>query len=507
MPINYNDPAGGTDSDIGGGQLRTDYFNKKALIEAKKETYFGQLADVIAMPKNMGKTIKQYHYLPLLDDRNVNDQGIDAAGNTGADGEQNITIVVSGPGIDNDGAVAPGLGGEMVFAGTGSTPALAVTDVQTKINAWVEALGLVGGLEQTIVGATEDLRYTDVANNVDGLAYALGYRFVPAEETSATLIAASRVKQDLGNVYGSSKDIGTISGKLPALSENGGRVNRVGFTRVQIEGTITKMGFFDEYTQEAIDFDSDAELEGHIIRESVMGANEMTEDALQIDLLQGAGVVRFAGAATNISEITGVTASGITEVTYEDFVRLAIDLDNNRTPKKTKIITGTRMIDTKTIDAARIMYIGSEMKPSIMRMVDFHDNPAFVPVHKYAAGTNTVTGEIGSVDQFRIVVVPEMMKWEAAGADEGVNAGYVATSGKYDVFPMLVVGEGSFTTIGFQTDGKSVKFKIKHAKPGSVESYAGDPYGETGFYSIKWYYGTMILRSERLAVVYSAARY
>lgn len=65
MSINYNDPAGGTDSDIGGGQLRTDYFNKKALIEAKKETYFGQLADVIAMPKNMGKTLSNtitYHY-------------------------------------------------------------------------------------------------------------------------------------------------------------------------------------------------------------------------------------------------------------------------------------------------------------------------------------------------------------------------------------------------------------------------------------------------------------
>jgi len=507
MSINYNDPAGGTDSDIGGGQLRTDYFNKKALIEAKKETYFGQLADVIAMPKNMGKTIKQYHYLPLLDDRNVNDQGIDAAGLTGADGEQNITITVSAPGIDNDGAVAPGLGGEVVFAGSGSTPALAVTDVQTKINAWAEALALVGGLELTIVGATEDLRYTDIVNVSDGLAYDLGYRFAPSETTSALLISAGRVEQDLGNIYGSSKDIGTISGKLPALSENGGRVNRVGFTRVQIEGTITKMGFFDEYTQESIDFDSDSELEGHIIRESVMGANEITEDALQIDLLQGAGVTRFAGAAANISEITGVTASGITEVTYEDLMRLSIDLDNNRTPKKTKVITGTRMIDTRTIDAARIMYIGSELIPSFRAMTDLHSAPAFVPVHQYAAGTNTVTGEIGSVDQFRIVVVPEMMKWEAAGAAEGVNAGYVATGGNYDVFPMLVVGEGSFTTIGFQTDGKSVKFKIKHAKPGSVESYAGDPYGETGFYSIKWYYGTMILRSERLAVVYSVARY
>lgn len=507
MSVGYNDPAGGTDSDIGGGQLRTDYFNKKALIEAKKETYFGQLADVMSMPKNMGKTIKQYHYLPLLDDRNVNDQGIDAAGLTGANGEQNITVVFTGPGIDNDGAVAPGLGEEIVFAGTGSTPALAVTDMQNKVNAWANGLVLSGGLGLTLVGATPDLLYTDAVNTSDGLVYALGYRALPVDDASATLISSGNVKQDLGNIYGSSKDIGTISGKLPALSENGGRVNRVGFTRVQIEGTITKMGFFDEYTQEAMDFDSDSELEGHIIRESVMGANEITEDALQIDLLQGAGVIRFAGAATNISEITGVTASGITEVTYQDLMRLSIDLDNNRTPKKTKVITGTRMIDTKTIDAARIMYIGSEMIPSFRAMVDLHSAPAFVPVHQYAAGTNTVTGEIGSVDQFRIVVVPEMMKWEGAGAAEGVNAGYLATSGNYDVFPMLVVGEGSFTTIGFQTDGKSVKFKIKHAKPGSTESYANDPYGETGFYSIKWYYGTMILRSERLAVVYSVAAY
>ena len=44
----YNDP-GTTESSIG-SQIRTDYFYKKALVEAAKETYFGQLADVRAMP-------------------------------------------------------------------------------------------------------------------------------------------------------------------------------------------------------------------------------------------------------------------------------------------------------------------------------------------------------------------------------------------------------------------------------------------------------------------------
>ena len=45
----YADPLGGSPSDIG-AQIRTDHFIKQALIEVKKETYFGALADVTSMP-------------------------------------------------------------------------------------------------------------------------------------------------------------------------------------------------------------------------------------------------------------------------------------------------------------------------------------------------------------------------------------------------------------------------------------------------------------------------
>lgn len=382
----YSDPVNGQDSTMG-AQLRTDMYYKKALIEMKKEQYFGQLADTISMPKHMGKTIKRYHYLPLLDDANINDQGIDAAGATIAD----------------------------------------------------------------------------------------------------------------GNLYGSSKDFGTIPGKLPALSETGGRVNRVGFTRIQLEGTIEKLGFFEEYTQESMDFDTDADLEQHITREVMMGANEITEDMLQIDLVNAAGVIRYAGAA-----VSNATVAPSHLVTYNDLVKLGIDLDDNRTPKQTKVITGTRIIDTKVVNGGRIMYIGSELIPTFKAMVDYHGNPAFIDVKHYAASGSTVEGEIGSVDTFRIVVVPEMMKWEGAGA-AGDGSSY-ETSGQVDVFPMLVVGDASFTTIGFQTDGKTVKFKITHKKPGRETADRNDPYGEIGFMSIKWYYGFMTLRPERIALIKTAAK-
>ena len=138
-------------------------------------------------------------------------------------------------------------------------------------------------------------------------------------------------------------------------------------------------------------------------------------------------------------------------------------------------------------------------------MKDLHNQPAFISVEKYASAGETVTGEVGSVDNFRIVVVPEMMKWAGAGAVTTDSINY-DNGLRYDIFPILVVGSESFTTIGFQTDGKSVKFKIYNTAPGEATADRNDPYGETGFMSIKWYYGFMALRPERIALIKTVAR-
>lgn len=382
--MTYNDGA----STVGSVQLNPHAYERKALVEAREEQYFGQLADVTSMPKNSGTRIKRYHYLPLLDDANINDQGLDATG----------------------------------------------------------------------------------AESVNG------------------------------NLYGSSKDIGSIPAKLPALSETGGRVNRVGFKRKEIEGTFEKFGFFTEYSQDLLNFDSDADLMTHIMRELMTGAMQVTEDALQIDLLTNASTIYFTGVAT-----TAATVDNTSVLTYTDLMKVSIALDNNRTPKQTKIITGTRMIDTRTLAAARIAYCGSELIPTLEAMKDLHGERAFIPVHQYAAGTTLLKGERGSIGEFRIIVVPNMFKWAGAGAGTA-DAAFYKTTAKYDVFPFLIVGDESFTTIGFQTDGKSNKFTTVNRKPGVETADRNDPYGEMGFSSIKWWYGFMGLRTERIAVIKTAAK-
>ena len=406
--LNYNAPIDGQKSSIDSAssdQMNTFFWLKKSLIESRKEQYFMPMSSTINMPKNFGKTIKVFEYVPLLDDRNINDQGIDANGAT-------------------------------------------------------------------------------IAN---------------------------------GNLYGSSKDIGTITSKLPTLTENGGRVNRVGFTRLTREGSIFKFGFFTEFTQESMDFDSDDMLKEHLSRELLTGAVQLTEAVLQRDLIAAAGTVLFSGAAMANAEITGevVPAAGpvpeipASIVTYENLMRLDVILNDNRTPKQTKVITGSRMIDTKTISSGRVMFIGSELVSTIRKMKDMFNNPAFVPIQQYGDAGTIMNGEIGSVDAFRIVVVPEMLHWAGAGAEVATNPGFRSTTvlgdDRYDIYPMLVIGDDSFVTIGFQTDGKTVKFNVLTKMPGRETADRNDPYGETGFSSLKWYYGILIKRPERIALVKTVA--
>ena len=385
----------GTNSTVG-TQFNTYEYKRKALIETAQVEYFGQLGDVETLTKNYGQKIKKYHYLPLLDDRNINDQGLDAA--------------------------------------------------------------------------------------------------------AAVLVN--------GNLYGSSKDPGVISGKLPALSEAGGRVNRVGFKRLEIEGDIAQYGFFYEWSEEALNFDTDADLYSHINRESVRGAREVSEDILQMDLLDAAGVVKFMGtSAVSLATVNTV-------ISYNDLVKLGVTLDDNRCPKDTKAIKGSQDTDVINIGSARYAFIGSELIPTLMRLTDYHGDKAFVPVEKYAKiengkYMNTLHGEIGSVAGFRFVVVPEMMQYKGQGATvaSAVDGSTLLSNGtKIDVYPILVVGSGSFAKINFQSSGTTNdKFKIIVRKPGTFAN-PEDPFEKIGYSSIQFWQGTMILRPEWIAKVLTGAK-
>ena len=479
----------GTDSTIG-TQFNTFQWKRKALIETAEAEYFGMLGDPETLSKHYGKKLKKFHYIPLLDDRNINDQGLDASGVAIL---KEVTITVVGTLVGTLTSPVVLAGSTYSAQGTGASDATALAAAKVAMIAKWDTMGY-------------DVSSDDYAT-IKAIVVADG-----GAGNMATTEAAATTS--VPTLYASSKNPGTIVSKLPTLSETGGRVNRVGFKRLEIEGTIANYGFFYEWSKDSMDFDTDKDLYTHVNRENVRGAREITEDLVQNDLLAAAGVVKYAGDATSIATMGySATAALNSVVTYDDLVKLGVTLNDNKCPKDTKVIAGSRDTDIKNIKAARYLFVGSEILPTLMAMQDYHSNPAFVEVKDYANTgadgkyTNAIHGEEGSIAGFRVVVVPEMMVYEGLGEIVASGGeGYLNDGVNYNVYPMLSVGSSSFAHIRFQSSGSNAdKFQIIVRKPGTFAN-TDDPFEKIGYSSIQFWQGTMILRPEWISKTFTLAQ-
>lgn len=307
-----------------------------------------------------------------------------------------------------------------------------------------------------------------------------------------------------GNLWGSSRDVGSITGLLPEIGEEGGRFNRVGFTKNTISATIKDYGFFFEYTEDSMQFDDIVDLYQKLCSEAVKGANKIQETLLNIDLISVAdATVVFAGNGATDGTRKSLGKDNI--ITYNDLRKLDRKLTLARCPYQTKIITGSAKQDTRVVGQGRIAYVGPELETELENLKDQFGNPAFVSVEHYADAGHILNGEVGKVGKFRIIMDPYFLHFAGEGAAAGEDTTIKATGGKCDVFPFLVIGDDSFSTVGLASS-KAGKFVINEVKPGSSQSVNfNDPFGKKGLFSIQFWYGFMAQRPERIGLIYSCA--
>jgi N4-gp56 family major capsid protein len=312
-----------------------------------------------------------------------------------------------------------------------------------------------------------------------------------------------------GNLYGSSRDFGYITSKIPLVTEGADRVNRVGITRASVSASLTRVGFFADWTDESTHFDSDMAMRSHFTDELVKGAEQLKEALLQLDLINGAGVIRYAGTASALTNVSAEGA-GAAIIDYNDVIRLSIALDSNRAPKRFTILKGSTLTDTATVNGSRALFIPPELITTFMEMKNSNDTEMFVPVEKYASQTTVLEGEIGAVAGFRVIVHQEMIKHNGdvgvVGGTVSVNPGYYETSSRYDVFNCLAVCAESFMSLGFQTNSpEAPKFNLVIKPPGPAMVTLDNPYGNKGLASIQFYYGTLVERSDWIGLLRGVA--
>lgn len=318
--------------------------------------------------------------------------------------------------------------------------------------------------------------------------------------------------------YLGKRDLATVTAKLnatdgsgAALTEGAGAINKVTPKKITVEAPIARYGFMIEYTDEAVLFSEDA-VQVKYREELGYLMNQTTEDLVQRDMLQGAGIVINAGGNITKAQMgSTIAANGTNEDLYKvsfDLIRKGVKaLVRNRAQRNTSIVEGSTKIGTSPINAAFYAIVGPEVKYDLetaTRGATYEKEYAYIPAFKYASQSNMANGECGSMHDVRFIESEGAMIEAGAGAEvpvdyagtlsfTGSTTGADGTRGNFDVFPILFPTKDSFATIGLKGQGK-VTFYSKAPSEVSLSN----PYGTKGFFSGNMFYAGIALQAEKL---------
>lgn len=428
----------------------TDEFVTKAVVEVpKRKRIFSVRADRFTMPKNNGDKLSREVSYGMLDKRVLIDGNVDA--NT-ATILQDVWYVV--PRGSKDITSATAIFDTKDYFATGSYATWELARAAAKAAAIADA----GTGEEVVSGS--------------------------------------------GGIVNGEAAYAATEGPLVAMPETGGVINLLNHYSKMVSANITFHGIGHKFSMRSVDLDSRTGLIARKIQYMADAVQDLKEMQVRRDLLAASHVNSIiCNAPENPGTDTVSEIDGLDVLTYQALEVLEQYLLKNDVPMDTEILTGVDLVDTKTVSDAWIMYVNSEVLPTLRAMKGPGDTLVWVPKEQYAAGTELVDGEVGKIGSFRFVAVKDMEREYGAGVavggvDDKANAATQAsayqTNGKYDVFTAMVIGDDSFTITGFGGNNTSAKYIAPTA------DVHNDMHAQMAGIAANWSYGMLVYRPERI---------
>lgn len=171
---------------------------------------------------------------------------------------------------------------------------------------------------------------------------------------------------------------------------------------------------------------------------------------------------------------------------------VARNLQRQRARANTKVMTSSGNYGTKAVEAAYIVVCHTDMEPAIRNL------PGFKHVADYGQRKVVSDCEIGSVEQFRFLLSPDLAPYMNAGAAvAGTNL--VSSGGSnVDVYPIILAGEDAWGQLALRGAQSITPTWLAPGKPDK-----SDPLGQRGYAGAKFYHTAMVLNQGWMAVVES----
>ncbi len=213
-----------------------------------------------------------------------------------------------------------------------------------------------------------------------------------------------------------------------------------------------------------------------------------TIELLRIAVLQAGTNVFYANSVANRAAVNNAPSRGDFRLIYRSFKR-------NKGMEISKIIKAGPNIATEPVGKAYFAMGHTDLDADIRGIT------GFIPCEKYSDSTKCMAGEIGKLENIRIILTNLFSPWEEAGVSGSTFlTGGVSGTGAADVYPIIVVARDAYGIVPLQGHN-AVKPSVMN--PGTVSK--SDPLGQTGFVSWKTYQASVILNQSWIARLECAA--
>jgi len=443
----------------------TPEFVTKAVVEMPaRKRFFSNRSNKVAMPKNHGDTLTKEVRLPMLHKDNMVDGGVDAS---------------------------------------------VASIIKNEYARVVSATGIV-------VQRYNMENYLASDADVNDQAVLDAARRASRDAAVAAIQAGEEVKSTSGSILNGAAGYATSTGPLVELPEEGGVINLLNSSSKLVSAKVTFHGVASKYTVRSVNLDSRKGQVATKIKDLSRAVVEIKEMQVQNSVLSAAELNMMPSTAdATVTDMADM--DGLDTLSYDALTAFEQELQRDDVPMDTEILKGVDLVDTVIIEDAYIAYVNREAIPVLRRIEGPGGALVWVEKSKYAAGTTLLEGEQGSIGSFRFVVVPDLQVYRGGGVEVAIATGNidnanaatqaaayktVKTDGTfYDVFPMIVVGDDSYSITGFGGESTSAK----HIMPKA--DVHNDMYGEVGGVSAKWSYGFLPYRPERIKMLaYTATR-
>lgn len=196
-------------------------------------------------------------------------------------------------------------------------------------------------------------------------------------------------------------------------------------------------------------------------------------------------------AGTNKFYAGGTNRGTVDETLSVNLIRkVTKDLKKEHAAPITKILDASGNFGTSSVEGGYVVYAHTDMEPAI------RDLPGFVHVADYGNRRVVSEHEIGSVENFRFVLSPELAPYIDSGAAIGSTGLYSTTGTLIDVYPVIVCGEEAWGQVALRgVNALTPTWIAPNTKDKS------DPLGQRGYAGASFYHDALVLNQGWMAVI------